>query len=285
MIQVCSRCGTRWNVRDRQRVWCPRCNGTLLAPSRRVTARRSGARVRPHPPCARAVRRRQTGPPRLPPGYRWIAVRPGAAPPPAAGDANLGPTPRYAGDTSLGSRRAIRHRRVRAAGRAAPRALDRRAARHADRDDRGARPCRARTHGAIRAADHQPRCAVESGGGVVGDLVRSSGQRGRPVPGVRHLRVADELAHRPAIGGVQTRWAPRTPTALGAARRLPGAVRQLGMGTGLRSRTGQRRRRPSPPSPADRGVVGGVGAVHRGVGVLHRDQLHHAMPRASRTTR
>ena len=33
MIQVCSQCGTRWNVRDRQRVWCPRCRGTLLAPS------------------------------------------------------------------------------------------------------------------------------------------------------------------------------------------------------------------------------------------------------------
>ncbi|WP_459952830.1 hypothetical protein, partial [Mycobacterium avium] len=25
MIQVCSQCGTRWNVRDRQREWCPRC--------------------------------------------------------------------------------------------------------------------------------------------------------------------------------------------------------------------------------------------------------------------
>ena len=33
MIQVCSACGTRWNVRDRRRVWCPRCHGTLLAPS------------------------------------------------------------------------------------------------------------------------------------------------------------------------------------------------------------------------------------------------------------
>ncbi|WP_238602279.1 hypothetical protein, partial [Mycobacterium avium] len=27
MIQVCSQCGTRWNVRDRQREWCPRCRG------------------------------------------------------------------------------------------------------------------------------------------------------------------------------------------------------------------------------------------------------------------
>ena len=33
VIQVCSQCGTRWNVRDRQRTWCPRCHGTLLAPA------------------------------------------------------------------------------------------------------------------------------------------------------------------------------------------------------------------------------------------------------------
>ncbi|MEK1285423.1 hypothetical protein OSJ13_12110, partial [Mycobacterium ulcerans] len=32
MIQVCSQCGTRWNVRERQRVWCPRCRGALMAP-------------------------------------------------------------------------------------------------------------------------------------------------------------------------------------------------------------------------------------------------------------
>ncbi|MGB3284003.1 MAG: DUF4328 domain-containing protein, partial [Mycolicibacter algericus] len=32
MIQVCSRCDTRWNVRDRRRAWCPRCNGALWAP-------------------------------------------------------------------------------------------------------------------------------------------------------------------------------------------------------------------------------------------------------------
>ena len=35
-------------------------------------------------------------PPRLPPGYRWIAVRPGAPPPPRRGRRSLGPTPRYA---------------------------------------------------------------------------------------------------------------------------------------------------------------------------------------------
>lgn len=35
-------------------------------------------------------------PPRLPPGFRWIAVRPGTAPPPRTGRRLRGPTPRYA---------------------------------------------------------------------------------------------------------------------------------------------------------------------------------------------
>ena len=83
MIQVCSQCGTRWNVRDRQRVWCPRCRGTLLAPSAETpdVDRRWSAGT-------------QTSP-RLPPGYRWIAVRPGPPPPPRRRRRPLGPTPRY----------------------------------------------------------------------------------------------------------------------------------------------------------------------------------------------
>jgi Domain of unknown function (DUF4328) len=93
MIQVCSRCGTRWNVRDRQRVWCPRCNGSLLAPSAHPpsewSARPAAPAVRPN---GKGV---QSGPPQLPPGYRWIAVRPGAAPPPRRRPRHLGPTPRY----------------------------------------------------------------------------------------------------------------------------------------------------------------------------------------------
>jgi len=88
MIQVCSTCGTRWNVRERRRDWCPRCNGTLLAPMG----------PDPAPP---ATQRAGLGTPpsgrgRLPAGYRWIAVRPGAAPPPRRGRRVLGPTPRYA---------------------------------------------------------------------------------------------------------------------------------------------------------------------------------------------
>jgi Domain of unknown function (DUF4328) len=87
MIQVCSQCGTRWNVRDKQRSWCPRCNGTLLAP----------AATEPSPP-TRPNTGWSAGPrnaPRLPPGYRWIAVRPGPAPPPRRRRRPLGPTPRY----------------------------------------------------------------------------------------------------------------------------------------------------------------------------------------------
>ncbi|HKV21363.1 MAG TPA: DUF4328 domain-containing protein [Mycobacterium sp.] len=99
MIQVCSRCGTRWNVRDRQRVWCPRCNGTLLAPS--ASAPPSAPSQWSAPTAAPAIRPsggkgEQKGPPQLPAGYRWVAVRPGAAPPPRRRPRNFGPTPRYA---------------------------------------------------------------------------------------------------------------------------------------------------------------------------------------------
>jgi Domain of unknown function (DUF4328) len=83
MIQMCSQCGTRWNVRDRQRVWCPRCRGTLLAPSTEAPGVDPRWSVGPRTP------------PRLPPGYRWIAVRPGPPPPPRRRRRPLGPTPRY----------------------------------------------------------------------------------------------------------------------------------------------------------------------------------------------
>jgi hypothetical protein len=83
VIQVCSQCGTRWNVRDRQRVWCPRCRGTLLAPSAETPSPDQRWSAGPRTP------------PRLPPGYRWIAVRPGPPPPPRRRRRPLGPTPRY----------------------------------------------------------------------------------------------------------------------------------------------------------------------------------------------
>jgi hypothetical protein len=93
MIQVCSQCGTRWNVRDRTRVWCPRCHGTLLAPSESAPGSEWSARPTA-PPLGTGAGRTQ--PPPLPAGYRWIAVRPGAAPPPQRRKGPLGPTPRYA---------------------------------------------------------------------------------------------------------------------------------------------------------------------------------------------
>lgn len=73
MIQVCSRCSTRWNVRDRQRQWCPRCRGPLLAPDAQAPAGQT-----------KSAR-----------GYRWIAVRPGPAPKPRRQRPPLGPTPHY----------------------------------------------------------------------------------------------------------------------------------------------------------------------------------------------
>lgn len=87
MIQVCSQCGTRWNVRDRQRVWCPRCRGTLLAPGSAAPAPEWGRRD------AAPAQRRPT--PGLPAGFKWVAVRPGPPPPPRRPRRDLGPTPRY----------------------------------------------------------------------------------------------------------------------------------------------------------------------------------------------
>jgi len=85
VIQVCSRCGTRWNVRDRQRAWCPRCHGPLLAASDQPLAPPSG-----RPPASPASPQPRPGS-----GYRWIAVRPGPPPPPRRRPRPLGPTPRY----------------------------------------------------------------------------------------------------------------------------------------------------------------------------------------------
>ncbi|MDH6195339.1 putative membrane protein [Mycobacterium frederiksbergense] len=88
MIQVCSQCGTRWNVRDRQRSWCPRCGGSLLAPLAPEAHWGSAARPGTSPAASPT-------PPRLAPGYRWVAVRPGAPPQQRRQRRPLGPTPRY----------------------------------------------------------------------------------------------------------------------------------------------------------------------------------------------
>lgn len=85
MIQVCSRCGTRWNVHDRQRGWCPRCNGALLAPTEPPAGPPAAAPLSVPPQTAKS----------RPAGFRWIAVRPGPPPPPRRRRRPLGPTPRY----------------------------------------------------------------------------------------------------------------------------------------------------------------------------------------------
>jgi hypothetical protein len=104
MIQVCSQCGTRWNVRDRRRVWCPRCHGTLLAPSEPAPGAEWSSRPTAPAigPGGRGASSAGRTPPPLPPGYRWIAVRPGAAPPPRRGKRHLGPTPHYQSIPSWG---------------------------------------------------------------------------------------------------------------------------------------------------------------------------------------
>jgi hypothetical protein len=96
VIQVCSQCGTRWNVRERRREWCPRCRGALMAPLADMPAADPRWSPRGGPSAPQQGPGWQRTPPRLPPGFRWIAVRPGAAPPPRRARRPLGPTPRYA---------------------------------------------------------------------------------------------------------------------------------------------------------------------------------------------
>ena len=254
MIQVCSRCGTRWNVRDRQRVWCPRCNGTLLAPSARpVTGPSEWSARRPHRRCTPTAA--AEGPARLPPGYRWIAVRPGAAPPARRRQRNLGPTPRYAVIPRWGL--VERFDTAEFEQQAEPRRGPSIAA---------LRTTLVATIAALGLAAlvHMVRYAllIINRDVLLNPVVAwlatwfgDPGQCRRPVPAVRQLRAADELADRPAVGGIQTRWAPRTSTAVGVTCRMPGAAGELGMGAGLRSRTGQRRGRST--AFADRSRCGG----------------------------
>nr|WP_284232243.1 MULTISPECIES: DUF4328 domain-containing protein [unclassified Mycolicibacterium] len=76
-------------MRDRQRDWCPRCQGSLLAPTDAPEPQWSTRPSNVAQPGAGGA------PPRLPTGYRWIAVRPGAPPRARPARRPLGPTPRY----------------------------------------------------------------------------------------------------------------------------------------------------------------------------------------------
>nr|WP_322790613.1 DUF4328 domain-containing protein [Mycolicibacterium anyangense] len=79
-------------MRDRQRAWCPRCNGALMAPVNPPEPQWSPRTATPpqtRPPAPPA------NPQRPPAGFRWIAVRPGPPPPPRRRRRPLGPTPRY----------------------------------------------------------------------------------------------------------------------------------------------------------------------------------------------
>ncbi|MCB0929044.1 MAG: DUF4328 domain-containing protein [Mycolicibacterium insubricum] len=100
MIQVCSSCGTRWNVRDQRREWCPRCRAALLAPTGAPAAGGAApAAVAPDGAPAAGAAPAGSAPAAAVaparPGYRWIAVRPGSPPRQRRPRVALGPTPHY----------------------------------------------------------------------------------------------------------------------------------------------------------------------------------------------
>ena len=216
MIQVCSQCGTRWNVRDRQRAWCPRCQGTLLAPSGSRRSAEWGPRQGQAPRAGPATRR-----PRLPSGYRWIAVRPGAARRHAAGAARdsvprraTSVIPRVGSGGAL--RRPGRSRRRPRAG-----AVGHGGATDAGGDHGGARRRRVHPPGALRAADDQPHGAAQPRGSPA----RPPGAASRSACVAMFMVVAsalraDELADRAASGGVRPPAAIRSRGRCGRCGRV-----------------------------------------------------------------
>ncbi len=236
MIQVCSQCGTRWNVRDKQRSWCPRCNGTLLAPE--ATA--------PSPPAGpNAWRPGPRSGPRLPPGYRWIAVRPGPPPPPRRRRKPLGPTPRYLGIPRWGLVDRVNHDsrpRPRPAGGADPGADPQRVLRGRGRVGRGSPGACA----ALPAVGHQPRHLAELVGRRCGGTAQRAGQPGRGRRG-DDVRVSlDPMVDRPTDGGIRACRPIGTPWQARVVGRH--AAASVGRdGAGHHFSPWSRRRRGTPP--------------------------------------
>ena len=256
MIQVCSGCGTRWNVRDKQRMWCPRCQAALLAPS----PEQAGSDPRwGGSPAARQLRGRTRscraatdGSPCAPgPGRRS-----------GAGRRVLSPTPRYPANPGWGLNDYTRPDNPGAAdhsGRAVGRACQVGPEGHRDRV--GRRRCRAR--GALRPAGDQPQHAAASRGRRCGALARRRRQRGGIDRGGRLRDRAHQVADRPSRGRLRALPARRSATAGCAVGRLPDSVGQPRVGTGPRRRDRDRRRGLQPTAQADHRVVGVVGAQHR----------------------
>ena len=243
MIQVCSRCGTRWNVRDRRRDWCPRCQGTLLAPTADAPDQRWGER-----PTASALQPGQPTAQRLPQGYRWIAVRPGAAPPPRSIRRPLGPTPRYGVIPRWGLTDRFDDQYDPATPqpevRSGPSAAMVRRTLWATVVILGVAAIVHIARYALllinRSTLLNPWVAgIATWLGVArqrGGAVRGDRQRGRP----------DELADRAAGIGVRAPGHGGSALGVGDAGRLPGAVRQPVLGAGVPHRTGRRRGQAQP---------------------------------------
>ena len=278
MIQVCSQCGTRWNVRDRQRAWCPRCHGTLLAPSGPADQQEWGPR-----PGAAAAGPAAPPRPRLPPGYRWVAVRPGTPPPPRRGRRELGPTPRYQVIPRWGL---VEHFDAPA---------EQQAPRVAGPSATAVRMTLVATMAVLGAAAfvHLVRYVLliinrtvllQPLGCRRGHLGRRRGQRRRDVHGRRQRAASDELADRAASGGVRPPRSPGAEVGVGAAGGLPGPGRQPGLGAGLRHRAGRRRGAPAAGCAGRSRCGGWPGCVSTRCRSSRSRPASPPIPRASPTT-
>ena len=215
MIQVCSQCGTRWNVRDKQRSWCPRCNGTLLAP----------AATEPSPPASpngswgAGPAQRAAAATGLPMDRRAAGPAPTtpSPPPPARAD------PAVPVDSALGP---AGSRRL---GQPAPDGTASGAARRSGADlvlrvCGGAGRGRAGASAAIPAAGDQPQYPAELAGGRRGGAAQRVGQPGRDRGCDDHRLPADPLVDRPSLRGIRTCRAVGFPNAAGVVDRHAAAA-------------------------------------------------------------
>ena len=178
--------------------------------------------------------------PRLPPGYRWIAVRPGPPPPPRRRRRPLGPDPAVSRDTALGPGGPCRLRAALGPGRTqreAPPADRVRTAFFMAAVALGA--AAAGAPGAVSVAGHQPQHAAELVGGGRGGAAERVGQPGRDRGGDDLCGGADAMVDRPSRRGVRARGPAGTPVAPGVVGRHAAAA-VGGDGAGHHVRRGRR---------------------------------------------
>ena len=254
---------------------------TALPPTRRPTpggvpdAGQFPVAVRTATPPAPFTTGPRAGGPRLPPGFRWIAVRPGPPPPPRAQRRPLGPTPRYAfiprwglvdniapsGEVSDAKiRNGPSPATVRGVLLSAMAIFVMAALVHVP----ALRAALVQPHHPL-AAPRSKRRVADGGGG-------ESRRRGRRH---RHDRDDDLVVDSKTFRCLPSPRAGRPTAILGAVAVLTGTAGQSGVGAGVRDRTCAGGRFAEPTSHTYCLVVGRLDLLDGNVDLRDSDELHH----------